>query len=147
MSSALLNAKLVISTDLEDILNSNTKINYLNNNKNLNLKNLKFETLEWDNMNNINNIFNKYKQIDYIFICECLYIEAPFNKLLKTMIKFCKNYKNIKILFAYKKRYKFQDECMENIKKYFEIKEVNRNELHKDFINNLNYVFLYINLK
>ena len=82
MSSALLNAKLVISTDLEDILNSNTKINYLNNNKNLNLKNLKFETLEWDNMNNINNIFNKYKQIDYIFICECLYIEAPFNKLL-----------------------------------------------------------------
>jgi hypothetical protein len=63
------------------------------------------------------------------------------------MIKFCKNYKNIKILFAYKKRYKFQENCIENIKKYFEISEINRNELHKDFKEKLNYVFLSMKLK
>jgi len=63
------------------------------------------------------------------------------------MIKFCKNYKNIKILFSYKKRYKFQENCIENIKKYFDIIEINRNELHKDFKEKLNYVFLSMNLK
>ena len=58
-----------------------------------NNNNIKLVPLEWNNSEHINNIFNNYPELDYIILSECLYEEAPFDKLLLTLIKFAKFYK------------------------------------------------------
>ena len=142
----LIDAELIIATDLEDILNTNTKNNLILN-KLEDKKNIKLLPLEWNNEKHINNLFNLYPNLDYIILSECLYEDAPFDKLLLTLIKLSKFYKNIEIFFIYKKRYIFQDKCIEKLKKYYEIENIDRNDIHQDFRNNDNYQFFKIKLK
>ena len=92
----------------------------------------------------MNNLFDQCPKLDYIILSECLYEEAPFDKLLLTLIKLSKFYKNIDIYFTYKKRYIYQDMCIEKLKKYFKIENIDRNEIHQDFRNNDNYQFFII---
>ena len=139
----LIDAELIIATDLEDILNTNTKNNLILN-KLEDKKNIKLLPLEWNNEKHINNLFNLYPHLDYIILSECLYEDAPFDKLLLTLIKLSKFYKNIEIFFIYKKRYIFQDKCIEKLKKYYEIENIDRNDMHQDFRNNDNYQFFKI---
>ena len=139
----LIDAELVIATELEDILNTNTKNNLILN-KLEDKKNIKLLPLEWNNEKHINNLFNLYPNLDYIILSECLYEDAPFDKLLLTLIKLSKFYKNIEIFFIYKKRYIFQDKCIEKLKKYYEIEDIDRNDIHQDFRNNDNYQFFKI---
>jgi hypothetical protein len=139
----LIDVELVIATELEDILNTNTKNNLILN-KLENKKNIKLLPLEWNNEKHINNLFNLYPNLDYIILSECLYEDAPFDKLLLTLIKLSKFYKNIEIFFIYKKRYIFQDKCIEKLKKYYEIENIDRNDIHQDFRNNDNYQFFKI---
>ena len=139
----LIDAELIIATDLEDILNTNTKNNLILN-KLEDKKNIKLLPLEWNNEKHINNLFNLYPNLDYIILSECLYEDAPFDKLLLTLIKLSKFYKNIEIFFIYKKRYIFQDKCIEKLKKYYEIENIDRNDIHQDFRNNDNYQFFKI---
>ena len=82
---SLIDADLVIGTELEDILNTNTKSNLILNNLQ-DKKNIKLLPLEWNNENHINNLFNLYPNLDYIILSECLYEDAPFDKLLLTLI-------------------------------------------------------------
>ncbi len=112
-----------------------------------NKNNIKLVPLEWNNSEHINNIFNNYPELDYIILSECLYEEAPFDKLLLTLIKFAKFYKKCKILFCYKKRYIFQDECIEKMKNYFNIENIDRNEIYQDYRDKYNYQFFKIYLK
>ena len=142
---SLIKAKLVIATELEDILNSNTKNNLILNDLQ-NEKNITLLPLEWGNNEHINNLFNLYPDLDYIILSECLYEDAPFDKLLVTLIKLSKFYKNIEIFFTYKKRYIFQDICIEKLKKYYIIENIDRNEIYQDFRNNDNYQFFKIKL-
>ena len=142
----LIDAELIIATDLEDILNTNTKNNLILN-KLEDKKNIKLLPLEWNNEKHINNLFNLYPNLDYIILSECLYEDAPFDKLLLTLIKLSKFYKNIEIFFIYKKRYIFQDKCIEKLKKYYEIENIDRNDMHQDFRNNDNYQFFKIKFK
>ena len=139
----LIDAELIIATELEDILNTNTKNNLILN-KLEDKKNIKLLPLEWNNEKHINNLFNLYPNLDYIILSECLYEDAPFDKLLLTLIKLSKFYKNIEIFFIYKKRYIFQDKCIEKLKKYYEIENIDRNDIHQDFRNNDNYQFFKI---
>ena len=139
----LIDVELVIATELEDILNTNTKNNLILN-KLEDKKNIKLLPLEWNNEKHINNLFNLYPHLDYIILSECLYEDAPFDKLLLTLIKLSKFYKNIEIFFIYKKRYIFQDKCIEKLKKYYEIENIDRNDIHQDFRNNDNYQFFKI---
>jgi hypothetical protein len=139
----LIDVELVIATELEDILNTNTKNNLILN-KLEDKKNIKLLPLEWNNEKHINNLFNLYPHFDYIILSECLYEDAPFDKLLLTLIKLSKFYKNIEIFFIYKKRYIFQDKCIEKLKKYYEIENIDRNDIHQDFRNNDNYQFFKI---
>ena len=142
---SLIDVDLIIATELEDILNTNTKNNLILNelqDKN----NIKLLPLEWNNEKHINNLFNLYPNLDYIILSECLYEDAPFDKLLLTLIKLSKFYKNIEIFFIYKKRYIFQDKCIEKLKKYYEIENIDRNEINQDFRNNDNYQFFKIKL-
>ena len=102
--------------------------------------------LEWNNSEHINNLFNTYKKLDFIFLSECLYEEAPFDKLLFTLIKLAKQYKTVQIFFCYKKRYIYQEKCIEKLKKYFEIQNIDKNDIHQDFRYNDNYQFFKISL-
>ena len=142
---SLIDVDLIIATELEDILNTNTKNNLILN-KLQNKKNIKLLPLEWNNEQHINNLFNLYPNLDYIILSECLYEDAPFDKLLLTLIKLSKFYKNVEIFFIYKKRYIFQDKCIEKLKKYYIIENIDRNEIHQDFRNNDNYQFFKIKL-
>ena len=142
---SLINAELVIATELEDILNTNTKNNLILNNLQ-NEKNIKLLPLEWGNNEHINNLFNQCPILDYIILSECLYEEAPFDNLLLTLLKLAKHYKDVQIFFCYKKRYIYQDMCIEKLKKYFKIENIDRNEIYQDFRHNDNYQFFKINL-
>ena len=104
-------------------------------------KNIKLIPLEWNNKEQMNNLINSYTKLDFIFISECLYEEAPFDKLLFTLIKLAKHYKEIQIFFCYKKRYIYQEKCIEKLKNYFSIENIDRNEIYQDFRYNDNYQF------
>ena len=56
---SLINTEIVLATDLEDILESNTKNNLILNNLQ-NKSNIKLVPLEWNNQEHIKNIFNNY---------------------------------------------------------------------------------------
>ena len=137
---SLINVDLVIATDLEDILKSNTENNLKMNNLQ-ERKNIKLIPLEWNNKEQMNNLINSYTKLDFIFISECLYEEAPFDKLLFTLIKLAKYYKGIQIFFCYKKRYIYQEKCIEKLKNYFSIENIDRNGIYQDFRYNENYQF------
>ena len=62
-----------------------------------------------------------------------------------TLVKLAKFYKDSQIYFCYKKRYIFQENCIEKLKKYFEIENIDRNEIYQDFRDNNNYQFFKIN--
>ena len=96
---SFINAEMVIATDLEDILNTNTKNNLILNNLQ-NEKNIKLLPLEWGNQEHIDNLVKLYPSLDYIILSECLYEDAPFDKLLVTLIKLSKVYINIYIYFT-----------------------------------------------
>ena len=89
---SLIDVDLIIATELEDILNTNTKNNLILNELQ-DKKNIKLLPLEWNNEKHINNLFNLYPNLDYIILSECLYEDAPFDKLLLTLIKLNKFYK------------------------------------------------------
>ena len=144
MAISILNANIIICTELENILECNTKLNINDNLEKNSFNNLKTEILEWGNEKDIFNIEKKYKVIDLIVCCELLYKEAPFDKLLETLIKFSKFYNRVPILFAYKKRYILQEEYLNQLKEYFDIIEIDRNEYHKDFKDKLTYQLIKI---
>ena len=82
---SLIDVDLIIATELEDILNTNTKSNLILNelqDKN----NIKLLPLEWNNEKHINNLFNLYPNLDYIILSECLYEDAPFDKLIGCVV-------------------------------------------------------------
>ena len=150
MACSLLEAKQIISTDLEDIITSNTNQNIIYNTTKhkLTFPNLTLLPLEWSNNSHLNNLLQNIpsnNKLDYIIICECLYLEAPFDKLLKTMLSLSEHYPYADILFAYKKRYIYQEQCIETLNKYYTIAELPRNEYHVEFKNKINYILL--NLK
>lgn len=150
MACSLLEAKQIISTDLEDIITSNTNENifYNKTQHKLTFTNLTLLPLEWSNNSHFNNLLKTIppnNKIDYIIICECLYLEAPFDKLLKTMLSLSEHYPDADILFAYKKRYIYQEQCIESLSNYYTITELPRDEYHIEFKNKTNYILL--NLK
>ncbi len=49
------------------------------------------------------------KEIDYIVISDCLYKEAPWEKLFESVLFFVNLNNKIEIIFAYKKRYAYQE--------------------------------------
>lgn len=53
---------------------------------------------------------NKFPEnIEYIFVSDCLYKEAPWEKLMETVLFFLEKNPEINIIFAYKKRYVYQE--------------------------------------
>lgn len=49
------------------------------------------------------------KELDFIIISDCLYQEAPWEKLFETILYFNNINPKIEIIFAYKKRYVYQE--------------------------------------
>ena len=143
MGMSLLGAEEVVCTELGDIIEANTKKNISNNKK----MNIILENLDWNSKEDINRICNSYDNFDVIIACECLYVEAPFDPFLKVLIKIGKKYKNAKIILAYKKRYVYQENCMNAIKNYFTVEEIPRKEYHSDFIDKEEYIMYTIKMK
>ena len=54
---------------------------------------------------------------DYIFCSDCLYEESPWEKLLETLIYFSNINSKLEIIFAYKKRYVYQEYFLKEIGK------------------------------
>lgn len=145
MGISLLGASEVICTELDDILQTNTKKNIENNKSTTSqFENLKLEPLDWTSKEDIERITNNYSNIDIIIACECLYVEAPFEPFLKTLIKLGNKFPKSEIIFSYKKRYVYQENCMKEIEKYFMVEEISRENFHEDFRDGENYVILII---
>jgi hypothetical protein len=58
------------------------------------------------------------KKINYVMCSDCLYEESPWQKLFETLIYFTKIDPDTKIIFAYKKRYIYQEQFLKEIGKY-----------------------------
>ena len=83
----------------------------------------------------------KDEKIDYIFCSDCLYEEAPWEKLLETLIYFSNLNSELEIIFAYKKRYIYQELFLKEIEKYFSnILDVPSEKIYYEF-RNINYDF------
>lgn len=148
MGVSLLKAKKVIATDLQEIIDINTKANVDKNRAKNNFDNLIVTPLAWGNKDDIDNVLNECNNsVDLIIVCECLYVEVSFKLLYMTLIKLSKKSPKSLILFAYKKRYIYQDKCIEEIKKRYEIVSISREEFHKDFIDKDNYQMFYLKYK
>lgn len=147
MGISLLGASEVICTELDDILQTNTKKNIENNKSTSQFDNLKLEPLDWTSKEDIDRIIKNYSNIDIIIACECLYVEAPFEPFLKTLIKLRKKFPKSEIIFSYKKRYVYQENCMKEIEKHFMVEEISRENFHQDFRDRENYVILIIKKK
>ena len=147
MGISLLGASEVICTELDDILQTNTKKNIENNKSTSQFDNLKLEPLDWTSKEDIDRIIKNYSNIDIIIACECLYVEAPFEPFLKTLIKLRKKFPKSEIIFSYKKRYVYQENCMKEIEKHFMVEEISRENFHQDFRDRDNYVILIIKKK
>lgn len=147
MTLSILNCKLVIGTELPDILLSNTSLNIENNESIASFSNLILMPLNWGNMDDISAITRKFDKITHIIACECLYEEAPFDKLLLTLIEFAKIYKGVSILFVYKKRYVYQEECLKILSEYFDINYIPREEYYFEFRDKEQYQMLTLKYK
>ena len=109
MSLSLLDCKKIYATDLEGII-ENTKINISNNFNQKESEKILVDSLEWGN----NNDYLKIKEkVDLIICSECLYLEAPWDKLIETILYF--SHPQIEIIFAYKKRYLMQELFIEKL--------------------------------
>lgn len=147
MGISLLGASEVICTELDDILQSNTKKNIENNKSTSQFENVKLEPLDWRSKEDLDRITKNYSDIDIIIACECLYVEAPFEPFLNTLIKLGKKFPKSEIIFSYKKRYVYQENCMKEIEKFFMVEEISREHFHEDFKDKENYVILKIKKK
>ncbi len=92
----------------------NTKINILYNFSEPESTAIEVVPLEWGIQENYSNIKDK---IDLIVCSECLYLEAPWEKLLETILYFSD--KETEIIFAYKKRYVMQEYFIEKLSKIY----------------------------
>jgi hypothetical protein len=54
-------------------------------------------------------------KIDLIIISDCLYKEAPWEKLMETLLYFSKLNPDLEVIFAYKIRYVYQNLFLEEI--------------------------------
>jgi predicted nicotinamide N-methyase len=129
---SLLSAKQVIATDLENILEisqKNINENFSDNPR----SNLLVTKLHWGEMDDINKIINQYPIIDYIFCSDCLYEESPWEKLLETLLFFSKVNPETEIIFAYKKRYVYQEYFLKEIEKYYNIETVSQDQMYAGF--------------
>jgi hypothetical protein len=132
--------KKIYSTDLLGII-ENTKINILKNFTELESTAIEVVPLEWGNQKDYSNIKEK---IDLIICSECLYLEAPWEKLLETILYFSD--KDTEIIFAYKKRYVMQEYFIEKfsnfslkIESYFACSYVSHERFYEEFKNDLDY--------
>jgi predicted nicotinamide N-methyase len=120
-----LDCKNVIATDIEQVID-NTKYNLKQNVVTTNYEVFK---LEWDNDDDI----SKINSCDILVCCELLYKEAPWGKLLNTILKLFKKNKDLEIIFAYKKRYMLQELFINELQKFCEIQYVPKSHYHEEF--------------
>lgn len=140
---SLLSTKKVIATDLENILEISQK--NINENFSYNPRqNLVVTRLHWGDIDDINKIINQFSTVDYIFCSDCLYEESPWEKLLETLIYFNKLNPETEIIFAYKKRYMYQEFFLKEIEKYYKIESVPQDLIYSGFQKDTFYI---INLK
>lgn len=140
---SLLSTKKVIATDLENILEISQK--NINENFSYNPRqNLVVTRLHWGDIDDINKIINQFSTVDYIFCSDCLYEESPWEKLLETLIYFNKLNPETEIIFAYKKRYIYQEFFLKEIEKYYKIESVPQDLIYSGFQKDTFYI---INLK
>jgi hypothetical protein len=67
-------------------------------------------------------IVNENKDLfDLILISDCLYKEAPWEKLLASILFFTKLNPLTEIIFAFKKRYVYQEQFLKEAGKYIYI--------------------------
>jgi hypothetical protein len=136
-----LNCKNIIATDQAEVLENLT----LNISKNLNnTDNIDIAELSWGNEENLNNIA---KVPDIIICCECLYNEAPWEALLDTLLYFSKLNSSLKIIFAYKKRYKSQELFINEFKKLFDVEHVPKSSFYHEFRITNDYEIFIASLK
>lgn len=136
-----MNSKRVIATDLPEILEitrANIQLNGCDN-----MPTLQTQALEWGNYEHIRS-FDK-ETFDFIICCECLYEQAPWEKLLETLLLLCRE--QSRIVFAYKKRYKSQELFLSEATKHFDIKELPRECIHIEFRSDYNYRIMIMKLK
>ena len=100
-----MSCKKIYATEIKGVLN-NLEQNIDSNNHIFDSLNIIPKELEWGNTQHYDEIT---EQINLLIVCECLYEEAPWEKLLTTINHFCKKNPDIEIIFAYKKRYKSQE--------------------------------------
>lgn len=133
----------MIATDLENILEISQK--NIDENFSLNPRqNLVVTRLHWGDIDDINKIINQFSTVDYIFCSDCLYEESPWEKLLETLIYFNKLNPETEIIFAYKKRYIYQEFFLKEIEKYYKIENVSQDLIYSGFQKDTFYI---INLK
>lgn len=81
------------------------------------------------------------EKIDYLVCSDCLYEESPWEKLLETIVYFSKINPKIQIIFAYKKRYVYQEQFLNEISIYLQLNF--RENIHNRYNSSRQY---YINL-
>jgi hypothetical protein len=124
----LLGCKNIIATDFEESVLQNLKENVTKNVQNT--ENIEVKRLEWGNSKDMDNI---KPSPDVIICCECLYNEAPWDKLLDTLIYFSDLNNNLQIIFAYKKRYYTQEIFIENFVKHFSLEYIEKDKFNPEF--------------
>ncbi len=97
--------------------------------QNIETSDYKVMKLEWDNDDDINNIIN----LDILICCELLYKEAPWEKLLNTILKLFKKNNNLEIIFAYKKRYSLQELFINELSNYCELDYIPKSQFYEEF--------------
>jgi hypothetical protein len=85
--------------------------------------------LEWDNDEDL----SKINSVDILICCELLYKEAPWEKLLNTILRLRNLNKHLEIIFAYKKRYTLQELFINELEKYCQIEYIPKSEYHEEF--------------
>jgi predicted nicotinamide N-methyase len=142
LTLALLGCRKVIATDLPEIM-ENTVENINNNIHRSNKINaIQTTSLSWGDKEDFKKIQNE--KIDLLICCELLYKEAPWEKLLDTILFIAKLNTNLELIFAYKKRYISQELFLQEFKKYFSIEEVPKEKFHIEFQTNLDDYHLLI---
>lgn len=69
-----------------------------------------------------------------MIICsDCLYEESPWEKLYDTIVFFSQVNPEVEIIFAYKKRYQYQEAFLNQIQNNYVIEEVPINQFHQEF--------------
>lgn len=128
--------KKVFATDLEEIL-KNTNQNLEENN----IKNVITRKLEWGHIEDLEKF--KDEKINLLIMSDCIYEEAPMDKLLETILYFAKLNSDIELILLSKKRYKLVDDFIQNLEMYFDIEKINKKLIYHEFQNMADtYVFI-----